>query len=171
MIAILLACNDIRRGISTLQALLSGPSSARPALPEILSGADTPAASAARGERDGAESAGCWWKTHLARTCRSLVALKDGAEDGTVPDEISRAIVRLNFLMRHAYNAESWKQFQNFWRTITKDSNKYVLWKARKKTARVVHSPVVSPCHRSQPNIMEMAYPSMLESHYDLSVQ
>ena len=171
MLAFLRACSDIRRGRSTLQALLSGPSSARPALPGILSGAGTPAASTAIGERDGAESAGCWWKTHLARTCRSLVALKVAAEDGTVPDEISRAIARLNFPMRHAYHAESWKQIKNFWWAITKESKKDVLWKARKTTARVVYTTLVPPYHRSQPNIMERVYPSMFESHYDLSVQ
>ena len=93
------------------------------------------------------------------------------AKDGTVPDEISRAIARLNFLMLHAYNAESWKQFKHFWWAITKESKKEVLWNARKKTSRVVYRTLVPPYHRSQPSIMERVCFSMLESHYDLSVQ
>ena len=60
------------------------------------------AAEPAQQRGDAAESAGCWWKTHLVQSCRSLVALKNAAEDGRGPDQINRAIGRLNFLMRHA---------------------------------------------------------------------
>ena len=68
-----------------------------------------PTASAAepaqqRGAETPAESVGCWWKTQLVQTCRSLVALKNAAEDGRVSDQINRVSGRLNFLVRHASN-------------------------------------------------------------------
>ena len=42
------------------------------------------AAEPAQQRGDAADLAGCWWKTHLAQTCRSLVALKNAAEAGRV---------------------------------------------------------------------------------------
>ena len=67
MSALLRACNDLRRGISTFQVLLSGASSVRPVMPPAS--AAEPAQQ--RSAETPAEPAGCWWKTHLAQTCRS----------------------------------------------------------------------------------------------------
>ena len=92
-----------------------------------------PTASAAepaqqRGAETAAESVGCWWKTHLAQTCRSLVALKNAAEDGRVLDQINRAIGRLNFLMRHASSSDGKQQFPRFWRALTEEVKTEALW-------------------------------------------
>ena len=103
-------CNEIRRGRSTLQVLLSGPSSARPQ----MSTASAAEPAQQRGAETPAESAGCWWKAHLVQACRSLVALKSAAEDGRVSDQINRAIGRLNFLVRHASNFDGQRQLPRF---------------------------------------------------------
>ena len=57
------------------------------------------AAEPAQQRGDAAESVGCWLKTHLTQTYRSLVALKNAGVDGRASDQINRAIGRLNFLM------------------------------------------------------------------------
>ena len=88
-----------------MQALLSASSSSTLPMPE---------ASVAEPEKERADSAGslgCWWKTTLSQTCRSLVALKNTAPDGSVAEQIYRAIVRLNFLMRYASNAACARHF------------------------------------------------------------
>ena len=102
---------------STLQALISGPSSARPQMPTASAAEPT----RQRGAETPAESAGCRWKTHLAQTCRSLVALKNAAEDGRVLDQINQAIGRLNFLMRHASSSDGKQQFPRFWEALTEE--------------------------------------------------
>merc|ERR1712051_1128440 len=73
-------CNDICRGRTMLQVLLSGTSSARPQ----MSTASAAEPAQQRGAETPAESAGCWWMTHLVQTCSSLVALKNAAEAGRV---------------------------------------------------------------------------------------
>ena len=92
-----------------LQVLLSGTSSARPQ----MSTASAAEPAQQRGAETPAESAGCWWKTHLVQTCRYLLALKNAAEDGRVSDQINRVIGRLNFLMRHATNFDSKRQLSH----------------------------------------------------------
>ena len=114
-----------------------------------------PTASAAepaqqRGAETPAESVGCWWKTHLAQTCRSLVALKNAAEDGRAPYHINRASGRLDFLTRHASNTDGNQQFPRLWRALTQAANTETIWKARTHTARITCHPGAPPFHRSE---------------------
>ena len=85
--------------------------------------------------------AGKPWKTHLVQACRSLLVLKNAAEDGTVSDKINRVIGHLNFLMRHATDFDIEHQLPHFWLALTEEVKRDALWKARNQILRLTAQP------------------------------